>query len=68
MFPYDPSIPVEHKPSAADIGPRNDLAEHDICETYSCDSDGVITVRLQRRSDGQTRAYEILRELTRVEG
>ena len=62
FFPYDPSIPIEQRLSSGDITAREDLADQDVCETYSCDSDGVITVRLSRQGDGQTRAYEIFRE------
>jgi molecular chaperone DnaK (HSP70) len=61
LFPYDPSIPIERRLTPAEIGDRADLAAHDVCETYSCDSDGVITVRLTRASDGQSRCYEIFR-------
>ena len=62
FFPYDPSIPIDRQLSPADIVCRDDLADDEVCETYSCDSDGVITVRLTRQRDGQTRAYEIFRE------
>ncbi|MCK6556754.1 Hsp70 family protein [Candidatus Binatia bacterium] len=61
FFPYDPSIPVERAVSAADISPCDDLAREAVAETYSCDSDGVISVRLRRASDGKTRTYEIFR-------
>ena len=61
LFPYDPAIPVEQRLSAAEISRREDLADQDVCETYSCDSDGVITVRLRRQKDGQARCYEIFR-------
>ncbi len=61
LFPYDPAIPIEHRVTPADIGAREDLADCAVSETYSCDSDGVITVRLARASDGQRRSYEIFR-------
>ncbi|HXQ23770.1 MAG TPA: Hsp70 family protein [Candidatus Acidoferrales bacterium] len=61
LFPYDPSIPVEHRLALAEIHRREDLTEQSVRETYSCDSDGVITVRLRRRTDGQTRCFEIFR-------
>ena len=61
LFPYDPAIPVERRLSAAEIHHRDDLADQDVCETYSCDSDGVITVRLRRQKDGQARCYEIFK-------
>jgi hypothetical protein len=61
LFPYDPAIPIERRLTAAEISDREDLAGHHVCETYSCDSDGVITVRLTRAIDGQSRCYEIFR-------
>ncbi len=61
LFPYDPGIPVEGRLSPEQIKRRDDLAGHVVCETYSCDSDGVITVRLNRQEDGQSRCYEIFR-------
>lgn len=61
LFPYDPAISIERQLAPAEIGTRDDLAAHHIRETYSCDSDGVITVRLIRATDGQSRCYEIFR-------
>jgi molecular chaperone DnaK len=61
LFPYDPAIPVDRPVRPAQVRPRDDLADHLVCETYSCDSDGVITARLSRRKDGQSRCYEIFR-------
>jgi molecular chaperone DnaK (HSP70) len=58
LFPYDLSIPIERRLTAAEITQRADLADAAVCEFYSCDSDGVITVHLSRR-DGQVRSYEI---------
>jgi len=59
LFPYDPAIPIDRRITPAEIATRDDLLAHGVQETYSCDSDGVISVRLSRRTDGQTRAYEI---------
>jgi hypothetical protein len=61
LFPYDPGISVGSRLSRDQIDRRDDLADQRICETYSCDSDGVITVKVSRRRDGQTRVYEIFR-------
>jgi len=61
LFPYDPSIPVERIVTMDDISERDDLAWEAVSETYSCDSDGVISVRLRRAADGKTRTYEIFR-------
>jgi len=60
VFPYDPAIPVTREVRPEEIQSRDDLADCAVCETYACDSDGVISVHLSRR-DGQTRAYEIFR-------
>jgi molecular chaperone DnaK (HSP70) len=62
LFPYDPNIPVHQRLTPADIVRRDDLAGQRICEVYSCDSDGVIAVRLSRGTDGQTRVYEIFKD------
>jgi molecular chaperone DnaK len=61
LFPYDPTIPIDRKVAPTDIGDREDLADDRVCETYTCDSDGVITVRVDRNRDGQSRLYEIFR-------
>jgi len=61
LFPYDPGISVARQLSPAEILRRDDLADQRVCETYSCDSDGVITVKVSRCRDGQSRVYEIFR-------
>jgi molecular chaperone DnaK (HSP70) len=61
LFPYDPAIPIDGPLAPGAISRRDDLAGDRICETYSCDSDGVITVRVRRQRDGQSRCYEIFR-------
>jgi hypothetical protein len=62
LFPYDPAIPIERRLAPAAINGRDDLAHSSVRETYACDSDGVITVRLSRDSDGASRCYEIFRK------
>lgn len=62
FFPYDPKIPIGQRVTCDDIHERGDLGDHPICETYSCDSDGIISVRLTRQKDGQSRSYEIFRD------
>ena len=57
LFPYDPTLPVNEPFSPDHIIPRNDLAT-DAVETYTCDSDGIITVRISR-GDGQSRTFEV---------
>jgi molecular chaperone DnaK (HSP70) len=61
LFPYDPAIPIEDRLTSAAIDDRDDLAQRCVRETYACDSDGVISVRLTRDSDGASRSYEIFR-------
>jgi molecular chaperone DnaK (HSP70) len=61
FFPYDPAITTERDVAALQIAARDDLANERVRETYACDSDGVITVRVMRESDGASRAYEIFR-------
>lgn len=61
LFPYDPAIPFERRVARDEIRHRDDLAGITVCETYACDSDGVISVRLSRRGDGESRSYEIFR-------
>ena len=40
---------------------RADLADQEVCETYTCDSDGVITVSIRRLRDEHRRTYEVFR-------
>jgi molecular chaperone DnaK (HSP70) len=61
LFPYDPAIPIECALTPSAIHARDDLAETTVSETYACDSDGVITVRVTRETDGASRCYEIFR-------
>jgi molecular chaperone DnaK (HSP70) len=61
LFPYDPAIPAERNLADFEIASRDDLANEHVLETYACDSDGVITVRVMRESDGASRSYEIFR-------
>ena len=60
LFPYDPAIPVEQRVTASDVRDRDDLRATAISETYACDGDGVISVRVSR-PDGQSRSFEIFR-------
>jgi molecular chaperone DnaK (HSP70) len=61
LFPYDPAIPIDDSLAGCTIADRDDLGEERVCETYACDSDGVITVRVTRERDGASRCYEIFR-------
>ncbi len=60
FFPYDPAIPVNARVTPANIVARDDL-HTTVEETYSCDSDGIITVTITRHIDGQSRTFEIFR-------
>ncbi len=59
LFPYDPAIPIEQHLEPGMVRDREDLHDKWVCETYSCDSDGVITVSIQRLCDDQSRTYEV---------
>ena len=59
LFPYDPAIPVAQHLEPGMVRDREDLHDKWVCESYSCDSDGVITVSIQRLCDDQSRTYEI---------
>jgi molecular chaperone DnaK (HSP70) len=59
LFPYDPAVPIEAELSPGAIAARDDLAGAEAEETYACDSDGIITVRITRGADGRSRTYEV---------
>jgi molecular chaperone DnaK (HSP70) len=61
LFPYDPSIPIEEPLAVESVVSRHDLQDKPVSELYSCDPDGVITVRIVRKADGLSRTYEIFR-------
>jgi molecular chaperone DnaK (HSP70) len=61
LYPYDAAIRVGTLLTQAQIVARDDLADQPVCETYTCDADGVITVTIRRRRDGQTGTYEVFR-------
>jgi hypothetical protein len=61
LFPYDPSIPPERPLTSAEVAPTDRLAGTSVVERYLCDSDGVITVKLERQADGRARTFEISR-------
>lgn len=62
LFPYDPAIPPEEPLGPADVVPAEHLGTTRVVERYSCDSDGVITVSMERRADGRARTFEISRD------
>ena len=59
LFPYDPALTVNGDLGAHQVIPRDDLAT-DAVETYTCDSDGIISVQI-RRGDGASRTFEVFR-------
>lgn len=59
LFPYDHALPLNAGLHPDWIVQRNDLAG-EVVETYTCDSDGIISVRIQR-ADGQSRTFEVSR-------
>jgi molecular chaperone DnaK (HSP70) len=61
LFPYDPAIALESSLTSTAIRARDDLVDTTVRETYACDRDGVITVRITRESDGASGCYEIFR-------
>jgi molecular chaperone DnaK (HSP70) len=61
FFPYDPALPMGDPCQTRLIVPREDLAYDRIRETYQCDSDGIITVRIRRLRDDQSLTAEIFR-------
>jgi molecular chaperone DnaK (HSP70) len=62
LFPYDPSIPTRRRLDPDQIRERHDLQDKWVRETYACDADGVITVRIRRHCDGHTQAYEVFKK------
>jgi molecular chaperone DnaK (HSP70) len=62
LFPYDPAIPPEKPLSPAEVVPTDVLKGTSVVEHYSCDADGVITVKLERRADGRERTFEISKD------
>lgn len=60
LFPYDPGLPLNDPFKSNGIHLRPDL-DAMASETYSCDSDGIITVQITR-GDGQSRTFEVFRQ------
>ena len=59
LFPYDPALALNQPLEVGQVSSRDDLA-FDAVETYTCDSDGIITVQISR-GDGQSRTFEVFR-------
>jgi len=59
LFPYDPAIAMNEDLGATPVRSHDDLAT-EAMETYTCDSDGIITVQICR-GDGQSRTFEVFR-------
>jgi molecular chaperone DnaK (HSP70) len=58
LFPYDPALALAQALQRTDIESRYDITT-ETSETYCCDSDGIITVRLTRGGDNQSRTFEV---------
>ena len=61
LFPYDPSLPLTQRLTREQIAPRSDPQGAEAVETYTCDRDGIIAVRIARAADGQSRTFEIFK-------
>jgi hypothetical protein len=61
LFPYDPALPISASLAETPVANRTDLLHSRIRESYECDADGVITARIVRLCDGQSRVYEVFR-------
>jgi molecular chaperone DnaK len=59
FFPYDPALPMDSRLSAEDIVSTDRFSGTAVCESYRCDSDGVITVELRRPTRNDARTHEI---------
>jgi hypothetical protein len=59
LFPYDTTLAINEMLAPIQIFHKNDLAGEAL-ETYTCDSDGIITVQI-KRADGQSRTFEVFR-------
>jgi molecular chaperone DnaK (HSP70) len=59
LFPYDPAIAMRERLTPDRVKPRDDLDWTEAVERYACDSSGIITVRLARTGDGQSRTFEV---------
>lgn len=59
LFPYDSGLSF-HDPLTHDQIMTSNNLTGPVVETYTCDSDGIITVRIQR-ADGQSRTFEVFR-------
>jgi len=59
LFPYDPSVGMESTVDPDQIIVDADLSNTVVEEDYTCDHDGVITVVVNRKADGQARKFEL---------
>jgi molecular chaperone DnaK (HSP70) len=58
LFPYDCSLELTQALRRSDIR-LLDAVAGETCETYRCDSDGIISVQLTRGGDRQSRTFEV---------
>ncbi|MFH1420318.1 MAG: Hsp70 family protein [Planctomycetota bacterium] len=62
MFPYDPAMSLSTPSTKEDVVGTGAFADEAVCEVYRCDSDGVITVELQRPARMDARTFEVYRD------
>jgi molecular chaperone DnaK len=58
-FPYDPSLADRGDLDGVASERRPDLMANEIAETYTCASDGTISVVIENMSRGYARSYEL---------
>ncbi len=62
IFPYDPALSLSSPLGDLRIVPTDRFSRDAVCEVYRCDSDGVITVELQRPTCQDRRTHEVYRD------
>jgi molecular chaperone DnaK len=58
-FPYDPALADRGDLDGVVNERRPELMANEIAETYTCASDGTISVVIENRSRGYARSYEL---------
>jgi len=61
LFPFDPRLKDRHDLSPAEVRYSAGAASQEIVETYACDANGTVTVRIQNLSSGYERSYRLAR-------
>jgi molecular chaperone DnaK (HSP70) len=58
-FPYDPQLERQKDLTRIPVEPRPDLCSQEMEETYQYDHEGIIRVRIQNRTSGYRRDYDL---------